>query len=124
MIVTIGHLGSRVKGMNHLFFRYFLAAIIMLQPAWKSALGQEWTQFRGPGASGHSAAKGIPVKISEKNIKWSSRLPGTGHSSPVLWENTIFLTSTDKNAGGIRYVLAVDAANGKEKWRNKQTFGT
>jgi outer membrane protein assembly factor BamB len=124
MIVTIGNLGSRVKDMNHLFFRYFLAAIIALQPAWESALGQEWTQFRGPGASGHSEAKGIPEKISEKNIKWSSRLPGTGHSSPVLWENTIFLTATDGDAGGVRYVIALDAGNGKEKWRNKQAFDT
>jgi outer membrane protein assembly factor BamB len=123
MIVTIGTLQGRIESMNHQLLRSLLAVIITLQAARETACSQEWAQFRGPGASGLSEAKGIPAKISDKNIRWSRDLPGTGHSSPVLWGTTIFLTATDGEAGGVRYILALDAKNGEEKWRNKQPFG-
>ncbi|NCG28323.1 MAG: hypothetical protein GWP42_12365, partial [Verrucomicrobiales bacterium] len=76
---------------------------------------QEWTQFRGPGASGHSPEKGIPETIEKDNIKWSIKLPGSGHSSPVLWDDTIFLTVTDKDSSGLRYIIAFSSKDGKEK---------
>ena len=82
---------------------------------------QEWTQFRGPGASGHSPENGIPEKIGKNNIKWSIELPGSGHSSPVLWGDTIFLTVTDKDSISVRYIIAFSSKLGKEKWRNNQT---
>ncbi len=123
MMVTAEALGSRIENMNRLLFSY-LVVIIALPGLRGTTCAQEWTQFRGPGASGLSEAKGIPAKISEKNIKWSKELPGTGHSSPVLWGDTIFLTATDGDTGGIRYIMALDARNGDEKWRNKQTFGS
>ncbi len=122
MIVTTDALGARMEAMNHQLFTYVSGVIIMLLGIGATAGAQEWTQFRGPGASGLSEAKGVPTKISQENIKWSTELPGTGHSSPVLWGDTIFLTSTDGNAGGIRYIMALDAKTGDEKWRNKQTF--
>jgi len=83
---------------------------------------QEWTQFRGPGTSGHSPEKGIPETIQKNNIKWSIELPGSGHSSPVLWGDTVFLTVTDKESSGLRYIIAFSSKNGKEKWRNKQPY--
>ena len=83
---------------------------------------QEWTQFRGPGTSGHSPEKGIPETIQKNNIKWSIELPGSGHSSPVLWGDTVFLTVTDKESSGLRYIIAFSSKDGKEKWRNKQPY--
>ena len=123
MIVTTDALGGRMETMNHQLFTYVLGALIMLLSIRETACAQEWTQFRGPGASGLSEAKGVPAKISKANIKWSRALPGTGHSSPVLWGDTVFLTATDEDSGGVRYIMALDAKNGEEKWRNKQTFG-
>lgn len=54
----------------------------------------EWPQFRGPDGNGHSAAVGLPLKWSEtENIVWKTAIPGSGHSSPVISGNQIWLTT-------------------------------
>ena len=83
---------------------------------------QEWTRFRGPGGNGLTEAKGIPTEITAANIKWEVALPGSGHSSPVLWGDTIFLTASDGGEKGARHVIAISAADGKEKWRSTHAF--
>lgn len=80
---------------------------------------QEWSRFRGPGGSGLSEAKGIPTTITDDSIKWEIDLAGTGHSSPVLWGDTIYLTSSE---GETRHLIALDAKDGSEKWRTKHEF--
>src|SRR5262249_14397507 len=60
---------------------------------------QEWTRFRGPNGSGVSAATTIPVRWTEKDYNWKVKLPGVGHSSPVLWGERIFVTSGDEQSG-------------------------
>ena len=79
------------------------------------AAAQEWTRFRGPNGSGQSEAK-IPAQWSEKDFNWKIELPGSGHSSPVLWGDKIFLTSADSKAAE-RYVLCVSATDGHVIWR-------
>ena len=77
---------------------------------------QEWTRFRGPNGSGISRAKTIPTAISDADVNWKIELPGTGHSSPVLWGERIFLTSTGDKSGGIS-VLCLGAQDGRLLWR-------
>jgi outer membrane protein assembly factor BamB len=77
---------------------------------------QEWTRFRGPNGTGVSRAKTIPTRITDEDINWKTELPGTGHSSPVLWGERIFLTSTGDKAGGLS-VLCVNARDGKMIWK-------
>ena len=78
--------------------------------------GQEWTRFRGPNGTGISHAKTIPTKITDADLNWKIQLPGSGHSSPVLWGERIFLTATGDKAGGIS-VLSVAATDGKVIWK-------
>jgi len=53
-----------------------------------------WSQWRGPEGNGISAETNLPSEWSDtKNIKWKSPIPGRGHSSPVVWDNKIFLTT-------------------------------
>src|SRR3954470_23229526 len=80
-----------------------------------SAEAQEWTRFRGPNGTGISEAKTIPTEISTADINWKVELPGIGHSSPVLWGDRIFLTTTGDSAGGLT-VLCLAAADGKQLW--------
>src|ERR1700704_4839254 len=77
---------------------------------------QEWTRFRGPNGTGISHAKTIPTKITDADVHWKVELPGTGHSSPVLWGDRTFLTSTGDKSGGIS-VLCLGAKDGKLLWR-------
>ncbi|HEV8541092.1 MAG TPA: PQQ-binding-like beta-propeller repeat protein [Verrucomicrobiae bacterium] len=78
--------------------------------------GQEWTRFRGPNGTGISQAKSIPTKISDADINWKVELPGSGHSSPVLWGERIFVTSTGDQSGGLS-VFCLDAKDGRVVWR-------
>ncbi len=51
-----------------------------------------WHQWRGPDASGVALRGDPPVKWSAtENVRWKTAIPGEGHSSPVIWEDRIFL---------------------------------
>ena len=81
-----------------------------------SCTAQEWTRFRGPNGTGISHAKTIPTKITDSDINWKIDLQGSGHSSPVLWGEKIFLTTTGDKAGGIS-LLCIAAKDGKAIWK-------
>ena len=66
------------------------------------ALGQavnplaQWGQWRGPLATGAAPKADPPVEWSEtKNIRWKIKLPGLGHSSPVVWGSLVFVTTAE-----------------------------
>jgi len=79
-------------------------------------MAQEWTRFRGPNGTGISPAKTIPTRITDADINWKIELPGTGHSSPVLWGERLFLTATGDKSGGLS-VLCFNARDGRQLWR-------
>ncbi len=57
---------------------------------------QNWTSFRGKNASGVADVKSMPTRWdAEKssNIRWKTPIPGFGHSSPIIWENKVFITT-------------------------------
>ena len=77
-----------------------------------------WNQFRGPDGTGHSSAK-LPIKWSEtENIKWKTKIPGRGWSSPVIWENQIWLTTATPE-GKTLTGICIDATNGKVLYQKK-----
>ncbi len=58
---------------------------------------KNWTQWRGPNNSGVSLAKDVPIEWSQtENVQWRLPLPGEGTSTPVVWQDKIFLTSADE----------------------------
>lgn len=82
---------------------------------------QEWTRFRGPDGTGVVEAPSIPVEFDESNYQWNVELPGTGHSSPVLWGEKIFLTCTTKE-DETRSVVCLDATDGKILWEVEEPY--
>ncbi len=82
-----------------------LACILSLFLAAKAAGQVNWPSFRGPSASG--VAEG-DEKLAERwdagtgaGIRFQVAIPGLAHSSPILWDDRIFLTtavSTDPDA--------------------------
>ena len=51
-----------------------------------------WHQWRGPLASGVAPHGDPPTEWSEsKNVKWKTKIPGLGHSTPIVWEDQVFL---------------------------------
>ena len=80
------------------------------------ASAQEWTRFRGPNGQGHSNAKNVPVKWTQSDYLWTADLPGTGHSSPVIWGDKLFITCCDQKQAKAS-VLALSTADGKTLWK-------
>ena len=76
---------------------------------------ENWAQFRGPNGAGLSAEKGLPVKWTAKDYKWQVELPGIGHSSPVVWEDRVIITSA-VNKGEKRFIECYHADTGKPVW--------
>ena len=100
--------------------KFFLAKILValaLLCQTSAAFAQEWTRFRGPNGTGISHAKTIPTKLTDAELNWKVELPGVGHSSPVLWGERVFVTTTGDKAGGFR-VVCVDARDGKLLWNH------
>ncbi len=53
-----------------------------------------WPQFRGPSGSGVLSAGTLPTRWNAKdNVAWSIEVMGRGWSSPIAWDNTVFVTS-------------------------------
>jgi outer membrane protein assembly factor BamB len=78
----------------------------------------EWPRFRGPNGSGISEAAGFPVQWTEKDYAWKVALPGGGHSSPVLWGDRLFITSSLDEAGKL-IILCLKAADGSTLWKRE-----
>jgi outer membrane protein assembly factor BamB len=97
-------------------FQTTTAITIALTSCMLRGVAQEWSRFRGPNGTGISYVKTIPSKISDSDINWKVELPGTGHSSPVLWGERIFLTTTGDKSGGI-FVLCLSVKDGRLLWR-------
>jgi outer membrane protein assembly factor BamB len=80
--------------------------------------GENWPQLRGPDGLGISSDKGIPVEWTAKDYKWTVKLPGKGHSSPVVWGDTVLVTSSTRG-GERRFLQALDAGTGRELWTQR-----
>jgi outer membrane protein assembly factor BamB len=77
---------------------------------------QQWPRFRGPDGQGHSMAHDLPTRWSEtENIVWRTPLPGAGNSSPVIWNDRIFLTSAG-DKGADRALHCVAREDGRLLW--------
>jgi outer membrane protein assembly factor BamB len=54
-----------------------------------------WPQWRGPGGLAVGVAADYPGEWSPtEHIAWKTPIPGRGHSSPVVWGDRIFLTTS------------------------------
>lgn len=85
------------------------------------AIAGDWPQFRGPTGQGLSDEKKIPTSWSStNNVLWSVPTPGEGWSSPITWNQRVFLTSTVDGGVGCQ-VTCLDAKTGKTLW-NKRVF--
>jgi outer membrane protein assembly factor BamB len=119
----------------------FLTAPVMAQgdDVTRPTRRDHWPQWRGPLGTGVSPAGDPPVEWSEdKNVQWKIELPGRGHSTPIVWDEKVFLTAAvpvgpmleprksgrpgahDNLAVSQRHrfvALAVDRTTGKVLWQ-------
>jgi outer membrane protein assembly factor BamB len=82
-----------------------------------------WPGWRGPTRQGLAAPGAYPDTWSDKdNVLWKVALPGQGNSSPVVWKDRIFLT-TSRDRGQQRSILCLSRTDGKLLWETPVPAG-
>ncbi len=83
-----------------------------------SGAENQWPCFRGPTGQGIAVDKKFPLNWSQtENIIWKVELSGRGNSSPVIWDNRIFITSASDD-GKTRELFCYNRSNGELLWKN------
>lgn len=86
------------------------------------ATAENWAQWRGPNFNGSTSAKGLPVTWNKTdNVHWVTPLPGMSAATPIIWKDTIFVTSPD--AEGHLLLLCLDRREGKVRWQKQLGTG-
>jgi outer membrane protein assembly factor BamB len=95
------------------------------------AAAQNWPQWRGPNLDGTSAAESLPTTWSAtENVAWRVKLPSWAAATPIIWEDTVFVTSAEAGFAGHKgsgqtgagdkdklLLIAINRKDGSELWR-------
>ena len=93
--------------------RRSILTFLVLSMIGASVAADSWPHWRGPSRDGTSTETGLPTTWSaSENIAWKLPLPAYSGSTPVIWNDTIFLNVATERATGTIELWAVD--------RNKQ----
>ncbi|HEY6548513.1 MAG TPA: PQQ-binding-like beta-propeller repeat protein [Vicinamibacteria bacterium] len=102
--------------MTHARARLVLVAACGWWGLGPSLGAEDWPQWRGPRADGSSLERGLPTSwAGSQGQCWSTELPGQGHSSPIVSQGSVFVT-TALGDGHERALVRVDAATGRIVW--------
>lgn len=97
------------------FFSILTALLVIT--SYSLVHGQNWPNWRGPNGDGTSTETNLPVTWdSVTNVVWKSPVPGTGHSSPIIWENKLF-TMTALPETNEKVLLCYDSNQGTLLWQ-------
>jgi outer membrane protein assembly factor BamB len=121
--------------MKHIFIRWIgrfrslaVLSLLPLLPVGVSTAG-DWPGWRGPTGIGLSDEQDLPLSWDAKtgeNVLWKNNLTGiTGHSSPIVWGDRLFLTTAAKQSRQQEegkeipdhHVACYRAADGEPLWQ-------
>ena len=70
-----------------------LSSLVLLTPT-SPTPELTWPGFRGHAMSGVAPKASLPERWSRtQNVKWSVTVPGNGWSSPIVWGDTVYVTT-------------------------------
>ena len=96
----------------------FLATVCLSTIA--SASAENWPGWRGPRGDGTSRARNVPTHwdgASGRNVAWKVAIPGTGHSSPIVWGDAVFVVTCVADEARSRRQLIKLSRAGKIEWQ-------
>ena len=89
---------------------------LMIITAAIAAPPEVWPAFLGQGASPIDPVT-IPLTWSPtENIAWQTKLPGKGQSSPVIWNDRIFVTAIEGTMKEKCHLLGLSLQDGRKLW--------
>lgn len=81
------------------------------------AQAENWPNWRGPNFDGSSSTTNLPTTFSKtENVRWMIDLPGDAASTPVVWDDRVFVTTTNLETRALE-AIALNRATGEELWR-------
>ena len=96
----------------HVFFLLFLSWGLSAQCAELGVVPpDQWPRFRGPDGTGKATTETLPASWTAEDWTWQADIPGVGHSSPVVWNEKIYLTSADEESK-VRHLFCHDLHTG------------
>ena len=130
--------------------RSFVSGLAAFATATAAVAAQQWPAFRGSDRTGVAEASARPPQAFDvpagRNVAWRTAIPGFGHSSPIVWNDRVYVTTAvpstgsdvtlalgDSMSAGIDSardlvphswrLLSVDAATGAIIWNREATSG-
>ena len=102
-----------------------LCVMVILATAIQStASAENWAGWRGPRGNAVSSETNIPVRWTEsEGIRWTSALPGAGISSPIIWQDRVFITSSDGPKQDELHIICLARRDGRQLW-HQRLWGT
>lgn len=88
----------------------FLYLVFISAPA--GSQDNNWTHFRGTNMNGIAVSGKFPLKLDDSGIKWSISIHDNGYSSPVVYDNQVWVT-TSKTDGKEVFAVCTDFQTGK-----------
>ena len=93
--------------------------LVILVAACDLTSAENWTRFRGPNGQGISSETDLPVTWSATdNIAWKTSIPGNGWSSPIVFDQYVFLTTATEEGKSCR-VICVNRDDGSIAWNTE-----
>lgn len=100
-----------------------MAALCVMAPAGRAddfaeTSDQNWPAWRGPHADGVSPHGNPPLTWSEtENVKWKVEIPGSGSSTPIVWEDRIYLLTAEATGEVVDVPAAPEPQQGRRRGR-------
>lgn len=92
-------------------FLCFLTAILLISSNQASSQEKNWTHFRGSNLNGIALSENIPVKLEGSVIKWKTRIHDNGYSSPVVYNDQVWVTTASPDGKDL-YAVCIDYQTG------------
>jgi len=95
-----------------------MAGLLVSMMLLGTANAENWPGWRGPRGDGTSTSQVVPIRwdaTTGKNLLWKTPLAATGHASPIIHGNRVYVVGC-LTAKQERTVVCLDAHSGKTLW--------
>src|SRR5690242_14671248 len=101
-----------------------LVGCVLVVLASATLLADNWPHWRGPTHDGVSAETGLPLKWSAtEGVDWTLPLPAYSGSTPIVWDDLVFLNVATATGAGDLELWAVDRTTKSVRWKRPVAGG-
>ncbi|HEV3484787.1 MAG TPA: PQQ-binding-like beta-propeller repeat protein [Vicinamibacterales bacterium] len=100
--------------------RPILLFLALTAVAGATLTAENWPHWRGPLRNGVSTEKNLPTTWSAtQNVAWKLPLPAFSGSTPIVWDDRVFLNVATERATGHIELWAIDRNKQAVAWRRR-----